>query len=515
MGEMHRFTSFGPALKFHRKQARLTQDDLGRQVGYSREYIAYLESGKRKPDPNVIASLFIPALKLIPAPEAASRLIELAAQSRGKLAGDFGITIAYERTVTTLVETQIEETVEATPALPDNLHQAMDWYVQMNPEAALALANAMGPFWRANGQFTEARTWLLNILSKSTSPTVSRGHALMHAADFARHQGDVHEAVALFDEAQRVFEANGDLAGVCEALHQQAWAYFDTNHNRAEALAALKQSLVMARQIDNKTRISAALVALAHMEMAGAIAAGETGPIAAMLDEALACAQAAGAADRFGFIHQQHALLEMSCGHITEAHRLFLQAADAFERAGDKYSLAWSRAGEGECKLLLGELEKARHCFEAGLATFEAMGGHEGRLILTHHLARVDLMEGKLAAAADGFLRTLEVSEQSNYPQMLARSIAGLGGVAARMGNPRLGAQLLGAADGMIAQLAPFLYPSDAQEYAKFAGEARVALGDAAFDAAWQQGRALNKDEAKAIAGSLAPRRQFKVIAAR
>ncbi|MBK7896007.1 MAG: helix-turn-helix transcriptional regulator [Anaerolineaceae bacterium] len=41
--------SFGPALRFLRKRARLTQDELGRAVAGSREQIARLENGSRLP----------------------------------------------------------------------------------------------------------------------------------------------------------------------------------------------------------------------------------------------------------------------------------------------------------------------------------------------------------------------------------------------------------------------------------------------------------------------------------
>ena len=39
--------TFPEALRLMRKRARLTQDEMGRAVGYSREQIARLESGSR------------------------------------------------------------------------------------------------------------------------------------------------------------------------------------------------------------------------------------------------------------------------------------------------------------------------------------------------------------------------------------------------------------------------------------------------------------------------------------
>ena len=74
--------SFGPALRFLRKRARLTQDELGRAVGYSREQIARLENGSRQPDLAVIAALFVPALLLERERALVEQFLTLAGQSR-------------------------------------------------------------------------------------------------------------------------------------------------------------------------------------------------------------------------------------------------------------------------------------------------------------------------------------------------------------------------------------------------------------------------------------------------
>ncbi|MCB0112655.1 MAG: tetratricopeptide repeat protein [Caldilineaceae bacterium] len=75
-------TSFGAALKYLRKRARLTQDELGRAVGYGREQIARLENGNRLPDLTVLAALFVPALGLQREPQIVSQFMELAGAAR-------------------------------------------------------------------------------------------------------------------------------------------------------------------------------------------------------------------------------------------------------------------------------------------------------------------------------------------------------------------------------------------------------------------------------------------------
>lgn len=71
-------TTFGEALRYARRAARLTQSDLGIAVGYSREQINRLENGQRLPDLHVVSSLFVEALGLERNPALAEQLIALA-----------------------------------------------------------------------------------------------------------------------------------------------------------------------------------------------------------------------------------------------------------------------------------------------------------------------------------------------------------------------------------------------------------------------------------------------------
>ncbi|MCL5998442.1 MAG: tetratricopeptide repeat protein, partial [Chloroflexi bacterium] len=74
--------TFGELLRYLRRRAHLTQQDLGIAVGYSAAQIARLEAGKRKPDPMVVAAHFVGALDLDHEPELAKRLTDLATTNR-------------------------------------------------------------------------------------------------------------------------------------------------------------------------------------------------------------------------------------------------------------------------------------------------------------------------------------------------------------------------------------------------------------------------------------------------
>jgi tetratricopeptide (TPR) repeat protein/transcriptional regulator with XRE-family HTH domain len=81
------FSDFGTLLRVLRRRARLTQRELGLAVGYSEAQISRLEQARRRPDPSVVAALFLPALRLGAEPELAARLHELAVLARSPDAG--------------------------------------------------------------------------------------------------------------------------------------------------------------------------------------------------------------------------------------------------------------------------------------------------------------------------------------------------------------------------------------------------------------------------------------------
>lgn len=77
------FATFGEALKFSRRRAQLSQEELARAVGFSREQITKLENNQRTADPVTVRALFLPALDLRSDSELAAKLVELASRRRG------------------------------------------------------------------------------------------------------------------------------------------------------------------------------------------------------------------------------------------------------------------------------------------------------------------------------------------------------------------------------------------------------------------------------------------------
>lgn len=236
-------SSFGEFLKYLRRRARLTQDELGRAVGYSREQITRLERNQRLPDTTILAALFVPALALRDDPEAIARFLELAAQARGEQPPS-------QITLTRAVETRATESRDAHRNAAEWAELAQGDVLQAAREYGLA-----GDFKRAADLLTDQGTLLFNQgKADATSQVIDELVTQMHArdesdADILRRllttRGDVLLNTTRADEAEANYRTALDLAGgaVRATLVYRLAVALTQRGRAAEALALTKEML--------------------------------------------------------------------------------------------------------------------------------------------------------------------------------------------------------------------------------------------------------------------------------
>src|SRR5262245_41356041 len=88
---LEKFTTFGDLLRFLRRRVGMTQMEISIAVGYSDTQISRLEQNLRLPDIPTIEARFLSALDLEAEPQAAARLLELAANVRREDAPALGL----------------------------------------------------------------------------------------------------------------------------------------------------------------------------------------------------------------------------------------------------------------------------------------------------------------------------------------------------------------------------------------------------------------------------------------
>jgi predicted ATPase/DNA-binding CsgD family transcriptional regulator len=147
-----------------------------------------------------------------------------------------------------------------------------------------------------------------------------------------------------------------------------------------------------------------------------------------------------------------------------------------------------------------GDLEAATSASSEGLGLSRELGDLYTLKVWLLNLGTIALIAGELAAAKPLFTEALRIAHQIDDRVQLAYLLHALGCHAARSGQERLAAQLLGAADtvrtGAGASVMPFLAP----QVARAEASAIAALGASRFEAEFKAGRGLSRDAAVRLA---------------
>jgi tetratricopeptide (TPR) repeat protein len=195
-------------------------------------------------------------------------------------------------------------------------------------------------------------------------------------------------------------------------------------------------------------------------------------------------------------VHLANASLGL--GEFRQAEGWLNEAMPLARRVGDPWQIAFCLNNMGEVARAQEDYERARNYYEESEALYrqaDALGDH-ARLI--HTLGYIALHDGDAARAEELFLESLEAFRKLGNKRGMAECLGGLAAVATARGDATWAAQALAAADGQIAATGAAWWPADRVEVERTRRHLREALGDAAFEAAWERGRALKPDEALA-----------------
>ncbi len=504
-------------LRYFRKRARLTQDHLGRGVGYSREYIAQLEGNRQRPDPTTVAALFLPALGLTRTSIDAHALLSAAAASRGTSLRELGIVFQDEQapvTRNTLGDdklytdtrsllpqpSSIEVGVSSTGSHnPDRLHATLSWCIRMDPDAALALANALEPLWMAQESFREARMWFARILARSTSSSVSHVGALLNASAFAQRQGDVVEAIHLAEQALDECRASSDEKLLVTALKTLGWAMHDFNR-LDRAMSLFQEALAIERRFDRPREIVDLTLAILHATPIWSADGMPHLQVEAHLRECEALCHMSGYAVGYAYVLRARGFFCLARSDATLAVSLMRESLALFRSNDFRHEFAWGEDALAIALLHLNDLKSARTHATRALHLFKHAEHAFGKALVMQSLATIERREGKSASALKFYQSSLRLCHAWGNMHMAARCIAGIGAVALAQGDIKKAAILLACAQADFTTRRPcMLTPFEIADYNLLAKKARAALGDVDFDAIWREGSALTLERAIAL----------------
>ncbi len=379
----------------------------------------------------------------------------------------------------------------------DNLRAALAWARERGwGEMGLRLVGAMWRFWSIRGYFGEGRAWLEEALAGGNGgSSAARARALNAAGDLAGEQGDLGREIALQEEGLALWRALGDSPGIAISLNRLAWVTsLQGDYGRAVVLR--EECLALQRELGVKWDIAYSLNHLGWV----AGQQGDLGRALALQEESLALWHALG--DRWGVARAKGNMgrVEALLGNFGRAEALHGEARALWHELGDRAGTAATLNHLGWQAGQRGHIGRAVALLEESLALQRQLGDKRGIARALNYLGWLAGRQGAFERASALCDESLQISLATGAKDLLAEGLEVLAWVVAAHGQAHRAARLGGAAQALRDALGVPLLPAARADHDRATSAMREALGEEAFAAAWDAGRAMPPDEVVASA---------------
>ena len=349
--------------------------------------------------------------------------------------------------------------LERLEAEHDNLRAALEWSSEVgaDPKAGLRLAGSVWRFWDVRGYLGEGRRWLAGLLANipaggGDGRSAIRAKALHGAGVLAYRQGDYPAAHALHEESLAIRREMGDRWGIAGSLNSLGnVAYEQGDYPAAHAL--FEEGLAIRRELGARWGIARSLNIL-------------------------------------GIVAYEQ-------GDYPAARALYKESLAIRRELGDRRGIALSLNNLGRVVHEQGDYPAARALHEESLAICRDVGDRRGIAGSLNNLGSVAYVQGDYPASRALFEESLAIRREMGDRRGISGSLEGLGPALAALDNPDRAARLWGYAERLRDEIGSPLPPNERPRYERQVADARIALADdAAFDAAWHEGRAMVLEQA-------------------
>ena len=339
----------------------------------------------------------------------------------------------------------------------DNLRAALAWSFspQGDTEIGLQLAGALSHFWYVREHHSESRMWLQRALEQGSGTGAARAKVLVGAGRLAWFQGELTRGNTLLEESLTLYQDLGDDAGAAFALLVLGrTAVSQGNRGRGETL--LEESLALFREQGNKWGIARAHIVLGD-----------------------------------------GALFE---GDVDRATAKFQKSLDIAQDLEDAEGIALSLLYLGRAAHMRGDEARSNKLLKESLVLFKDSGDSRGVAEALLELGRVARAQGNDRRAVVLCRESLVISRQLGDKTYIAFCLTALAGLIQAVGDAVRAARLFGAMEMLLESLDAVLDSVGSLAYDSDLTAARLQLGEAAFEEARAEGRALTVEQAMAYA---------------
>ena len=341
----------------------------------------------------------------------------------------------------------------------DNLRAALEWSKSAEGagEICLRLAGTLGLFWEARGYFSEGRERLSAILSTDIArgKTAARAKLLARAAELAYRQSDYPATLALAGESLSICREVGDKQGAAAALIKLGNAATEGG-DYATASGYLAEALTIWRELKDKHGTARALISLGW----AALRPGDYSLANERLEEALVISR----------------------------------------ELEDTRSIGFELSGLGEVALREGNYARATQLLEESLQLRRQLGNKWGVGVSLGTLGWIAMHEGDWKRATSRLGESLEVRGEIGDKGGSAWCLERLAEIAVAQTQAEKAVRIFGAAAALRESIGSVIDPVDRSEYEDRLATLRAQLGEPRFVTAWNEGRAMPREQAVAYA---------------
>src|SRR5688572_23893605 len=276
---------------------------------------------------------------------------------------------------------------------------------ELNPTESRVYVD-LGRAYEKNDELTKA----IESYVQATQGTPQYASAFLRVGILYGRQGDQPSAMAAFDKAEKLYEADGNFEGQAEVAYQRGFL-FNQRGRIPEAKQQLQRALEIARTTGNDYQQVKTLLKLGDVEVdeghEGAVESGRSHMISA-----LQLAQAKGIEN-----YTKRALVDIGNSYLAnpgydEAERYYRQSLELSQRQNDKRNearawLAWASLSERVSKPndVVKYVEQALPFYQQGSYRRESMQA-------LHLLARANVQRGDYKVARQSFEEALQLSQR-------------------------------------------------------------------------------------------------------
>jgi predicted ATPase/DNA-binding XRE family transcriptional regulator len=238
--------------------------------------------------------------------------------------------------------------------------------------------------------------------------------------------------------------------------------------------------------------------------VAGTLAQGRSDwdPARLYLEESLELFRQLGDEEGVAYALAAMGLVNLGLKQYERGLALVQESIDRFLEVGQRWAASPMLSFAAAASLSRGDIPRARQLAEKGLSLAREVGARDALYLTLQALATVARAEGDHERAARLFGEGLTLSVEVEDRSSLAYYLQGLAAIAASEGELVRAARLWGAAEALLetTEIIAYAHAPDPSLYQRQVAAAREGLDEAAWEAAWAEGRTMTLEEVVAEA---------------